>query len=503
MASTNTVVDSFTTQNQIDSYLNTLSKKYLANNEYIVSGTNTGFVSAGIDAIAPYANLTNRYYPTAATLPNDSTNLRTKGELGGYFIPSNLGASVYLTKNITYSLNTGSIQSGKLYNFIDPTLYNKGRGLTQTDQDNIISHIVNNDWMKFKHSSPSHDGNITLTEVYQKFIPYQSHYESTRSDSNGVVNTRDDFEFWTGPQKSTWNPGNSAFPLTKEKYFDLASRIDSLVLTPGLELYTWNSDIFGNQYALYKPLQSSLYAATTATGQLYVKTVDGTINVAPTALELIYNKHKNQSFYGELISNNLVNAEVFFDTLVIQLSSTVLYEKINYNYEDYRIESASQSFLPLKYTSEQSISNTLTLSNALSTSNLHNWGTPGVSAITYYGGNWYISSQKTITICTLLSSTLTYNSGVSSLIVPVLYTLDLNKPENRVRVYPNQNTDFTEYIYPLNNGRSVDYMEAPVFTYNEDTKSYITTFITFSGNDAVVPGSANQELFLLSYKVKA
>jgi hypothetical protein len=87
--------------------------------------------------------------------------------------------------------------------------------------------------------------------------------------------------------------------------------------------------------------------------------------------------------------------------------------------------------------------------------------------------------------------------------VPVLYTLDLNKPENRVRVYPNQNTDFTEYVYPLNNGRSVDYMEAPVFTYNEDTKSYITTFITFSGNDVVVPGSANQELFLLSYKVKA
>ena len=108
-------VDTFTTQSQIDSYLNTLSQKYLANNEYILSGTNTGVVSAAVNAIAPYGNLSNRYYPTVANIPDKSTNLKTKAELGGYFVPSNLGVSTYLTKNITYSVDTTQVEIGRAH----------------------------------------------------------------------------------------------------------------------------------------------------------------------------------------------------------------------------------------------------------------------------------------------------------------------------------------------------------------------------------------------------
>jgi len=97
-----------------------------------------------------------------------------------------------------------------------------------------------------------------------------------------------------------------------------------------------------------------------------------------------------------------------------------------------------------------------------------------------------------------------FGTGLSSIVVPVLYTLDLNKPSNRVRVFPVETTDFTEFVHPLNNGRGITYMEAPVFTYNEDTKLYSTTFITFSGDDRNTGkyGNASQELFILSHKVK-
>ena len=94
MSTSNTVVDTATTQSQIDSYLNTLSQKYLANDVYIVSGTNSGIVSASVIALAPYGNLTNRYYPTVAGEPNEGDNLKTRDQLGGYFIPSNLGAQI-------------------------------------------------------------------------------------------------------------------------------------------------------------------------------------------------------------------------------------------------------------------------------------------------------------------------------------------------------------------------------------------------------------------------
>jgi len=78
MSTSNTVVDTATTQSQIDSYLNTLSQKYLANDAYIVSGTNSGIVSASVIALAPYGNLTNRYYPTVAGEPNEGDHLKTR-----------------------------------------------------------------------------------------------------------------------------------------------------------------------------------------------------------------------------------------------------------------------------------------------------------------------------------------------------------------------------------------------------------------------------------------
>lgn len=490
-------VDTFTTQEQINAYLNILSEKYLGNNAYVVSSTNSGTITAGVQAITPYGNLTNRYFPTVAVLPSVGSNLKTYGELGGYFIPSNLGASTYLTKNITYSLNSSQIQTNQSHVYIDPTRFNKGRGLTLTDQSNIVTHYIDTDWMKSVNTSDVFDGNLINTDTYQKFIPYQSSYETNKADSNGVVNARYDYEFWTGDKKQTWAQTNSATRLTPDKYFDLNTKINALVLTPGKELYSWQTDIFGNQYALYKDLSTSLYRSLTSTGLLWVKTIDSTINLAPSALHLIYENYINDyTVYSQLTGNNIINFEVFFDTLVIQLSSTVLYEKITFNYLDYSIEKSLQNFLPLNYGT--------TNSNALITQNTSLLGTINSNAITYFGGNWYNAENKTITICTVLSTTFQGNAfsivdtgGVSGLIVPVLYEIDLNAPQERVRVYPTNttNTNFLEYVYPLSgdSGNGISYMEAPVFCYNEDTKLFLTSFIAFSGTA--------QQAKIITYKI--
>lgn len=494
-------VDIFTTQEQIDSYLNTLSQKYLGNDEFILSATSTGNASAGIVAIAPYGNLSNRYFPTVAVLPSIGANFKTYSELGGYFVPSKLGASIYLTKEITYSLDSTQIQNGNTYYFIQPTRFNKGRGLTLTDQDQVITHYVNTDWMKSTNTSFTFDGNIVGADTFQKFLPYQSAYETTKTDSNGVVNARYDFEFWTGNEKQTWVESNSATKLTTEKYFDLNTKINNLVLTEGQELYSWQTDIFGNQFALYKPIVSprSLYRSLTATGSLWVKTIDNTISVGPSALEQIYRNYENNStIYSQLTNNEIINFEVFFDTLVIQLENFVLYEKVTFNYNNYTIEKSLQNYSPLS-------ANMITNSTALSANALDNLGNVSPTSYTYFGGNWYNNADKIITICTLLSTCIQGNAasiidtgGLSSLIVPVLYEVDLNRPQERKRVYPNNNTEavvFLNYVYPLtgNSGRGVSYMEAPVFCYNEDTNLYLTTFISFSGT--------HQQANLITYKI--
>lgn len=548
-----TVVDSFTTINQINSYLNTLSEKYLANNEHVLSGTNSGVVSSSVIAIAPYANLSNRYFPSVATLPY-SNGIKTTGQLGGYFIPSNLGASTYLTKNITYSLNTEQVQNGAVYKYIDASKYNKGRGLTQNDQDNIVTHTIDINWIKSTNTSDYFDGNIINADTYQKFIPYQSAFETLKSDSNGVINAKYDFEFFTGDQKQTWSVTNSATQLNQLGYFDLNSSIQNLLYTPGSVLYSWQTDVFGNQYALYKPQSSprSLYQDLNAVGNLWVKTLDGTISQSPSALNFIYSGYINDTTtYSQLSANNIINFESFFDTLVIQLSNKVLYEKITFDYNTYQISNSLQNFLPLALgiTSSSPIS-TLGFNSSI--------GTLNSTAQVFYGGNWYDSNNKTIIICTVLSATfsgmpgsiidstvfvnppqyltnetgilitdknnnnieciqaeqylcnelgnditdlnnipiqLIYNNtaGLSSVIIPVLYKLDLNNPRERTKIYPTNSTtpqEYIEYIYPAG---LISYMENPVFCYNEDTNNFITTFVSFFTN--------SKKLNIINYRV--
>ena len=491
-------VDTFTTQDTINSYLSTLDQKYLANNQVVLSSTSTGLVSAFIEAIAPWGNLSNRYFPTVAGFPSVGSNILSRDQLGGYHLPQNLGASTYLTKGITYSVNTSLLSAGQVLFYTDPTIYNKGRGLTFKDQSNIVTHYVNVNWMKSQFSASTFNGNLINTDTYQKFIPYQSTYESTKSDSNGVINARYDYEFWTGPFKNIWNQNNQANTVTNLGYYNLSGRITNLLYTPGQELYSWGTDVFGNQYALYKPLSNprSLYVDANTYGNVWVKTIDGTISPDASALNLVYtNFANNASIYNLLTSpsNTIVNFEVFFDTMVIQLSSAVIYEKIVFDYNRYAIQPSLQNYLPLPIGNTPS---NAILTNYFSTA----IGTVSPSAVTFYGGNWYDAGNKTITICTLLSSTVTGNStstigvsALSSIIVPVLYRLDLNNPGIQLQIYPTNNTpqtSFIEYIYPLN---AVSYMEAPVFSYNRDSNLYLTAFISFSGT--------NQQCNLINYKI--
>jgi hypothetical protein len=494
----NTVVDSFATQDQINSDLNTLSQKYLGNSEYLLSSTSTGLISSSVIPIAPFANLTNRYYPTVALAPQLNENIVTSDQLGGYFVPSNLGASIYLTKNIIYSIDPTQVAIGTGYRYIDPTRFNKGFTIGSSNLDSkVVTHNTNTNWMKAIGISNLYDGTVVNTDTYQKFVPYQSFYETTKSSNNGIVTAEYDFEFWEGPYKNIWNQNNGANSLDEFNYFNLNQRITNLVFTPGRELYSWCTDVFGNQYGLYKPFTRpySMYSMVTATGALWTKTVDGTINIGPSALNLIYNNYiYDSTIYSQLTANNIVNFEVFYDTLVIQLSSTILYEKVTFDYNTYTIQKSLQNYLPL--------SAGFTASNAILTNYFNSSiGNLSPNAVTYYGGNWYDDINNNITICTLVSSTITGgstsiigNNGLSSVVVPVLYRLDLNNPKDRTRIYPSNTTDpnaFKEYVYPLG---TVSYMEAPVFCYNEDTQTYVITFISFPYQ--------TQKLNLITYKVQ-
>jgi len=493
-------VDVNTTSDQINAQLVTLTEKYLGNNQFVLSGTNTGYIGAQIAAMAPWGNLANRYFPTVATLPTSGGNLATKAQLG-YFTPNNVGASTYLSNNITPLINSNAVQAGATYTYSDPTKFNKGRGLTNNDQNDVITHIENLNWLKAINTGTSFDGQVMGSNDYQKFIPYQSNYETTKNDTNGVVSISNDFEFWTGTQKNIWLVTNKFTEQDWVKYYDLNSRITNLLISPSnSEMCAWQTDVYGNQYALYKTVPAAgrtVYNMQNTYGQLWVKTLDGTISPATSALSSVYAKYINQpAIYSQLSANSIKNIEVFFDTLVIELSGYTIYNKIVFDYENSIIGNGNVDFLTLDYHSQVStrLLSSLSLTLSLSTAGLTGALTVGSNADAYYGGNWYNESNKKFTACLLLSTTYiaatttAYASALSAgdLIVPVLYEYDINKPGTRTRIFPDNYTDYSYFIYAVGASalnpelEHLSYIEAPVITYNKDVSSYSICFVAYT-----------------------
>ena len=488
-----TQVDVSVTAQQIDAQLVTLSQKYLGNKEYILSGTNAGYIGAEITPLAPWGNLANRYYPTVATLPQSGDNILTKSQLGGYFTPNNLGASTYLAKNLTPLININQIVPGSTYRYIDPNKFNKGRGLTENDQDNIITHLQDLSWLKASNTGTAFDGQVVGSDTYQKFIPYQSNYETTRLDTNGVTDVNNDYEFWTGKQKNIWLTTNKFTEEDWLRYFDINNRVSKLLINSNKELYSWQTDVYGNQYALYKLPDSnrSIYNMQNSYGELWVKTANGIVYTATDILSAIYNKHINQpAIYSQLSANNIKNFEVFFDTLVFELSGYTIFEKINFDYTTGNIITTSQDFLTLDY--HQNVSSRL-----LSSASLTHFVVNPTAAV-YYGGNWYDEKNKKITSCLLLSAAVTSTISTSALIVPVLYQYDINNPGHRTRIFPTNNTNYNYFLYSKGfssinlDQELLTYIEPPVLTYNHDTSSYVIDFIGYS----------NQNFKIMSYNTK-
>lgn len=471
--------DTFTTSDETNSQLVVLSQKYLGNRGFALSGTSTGYIGVEITPLAPWTNLNNRYFPTVATIPQVSGNIVTKGDIGGYFTPNNLGVSTYQTKNITSFIDISKIQAGTIYNYIDPTKFNKGRSSTQKDQDNIIIHSENKDWIKESFTDSIADGNVKNSNIYQKFIPYQSNVESQKTDTNGVITIKDNFEYWTGAEKNIWIQDNKFNELDWLRYFDIDIRNEYNIITPNKELYSWHTDVYGNQYALYKPTLSarSIYDMQNSFGELWVKLVDGSIYKAVDALSAVYNKYVNQpTIYSQLTGNYIKNFEVYFDTLIIQLSGMVLFEKIIFNYDTVTISNNSVQYLNIDFSSD--VSTRLLSSTSLTSINVIGEATP------YYGGIWYHEPEKKFITCLLLSTRT--NNGVSGLVVPVLYEYDINVPAQRKRIYPTNKTDYSEYTYYYGASAAGDpdkeyltHIESPVLTYNKSTNAYFVTFIAY------------------------
>jgi hypothetical protein len=409
----------------------------------------------------PWSNLNNRFYPTIAILPS-LNNLYSENEKGGFFTANKLGASIYTSNNFTTnSLTSASNLSGV---FNDSAFTIGGRSLSKTDLPTPYYTITeNNIWLKEPITSGQIAGNIkkNITKKYQKFIPYQSKHETNPNFQTGLIIPTSRQSPWGGPTDTLWADYYNK-PETYTGILNVSAWAQSQILKQNSKaLDYWTTDIFGNQYGLFKNLNNTLvYQRNSIPGELWVRKNSQQVASASVALTSIFNTYSSLNLYNLLTGNGINKVDVFFDTLYIETSSCVLFENIKYDFETDTIYSIKDNsrFLSLALPVQMS------LTREFSGINLDNY------IYAKPGETWFFPERKNIilSVCGLSGKVLT----------PQLFEYNIST-RNFAKIFPNTNDTLTINSLTANNFINI---EAPILTYDNLKKEYVMSVLCKNSN---------------------
>ena len=406
---------------------------------------------------APWTNLTNRFYPSIANVPvlEETYSLE---DVGGYFLPNNLGASQYINKNFDVNFKTEKL----LGNFLieDTNIHVGGRGRTKQDQNTLLEWTENNQWIKESVTSGHLAGapKKSLTKTLQTFVPYHSNTDET---ALGLVTPQSRVSPWGGPTADEWTDTNNN-PQSFTGVRNLSAWANSQTLKYSEKaIDCWTSDIYGNQYGLFKNLTNVPVSERNSTpGELWIKTNNQIVEPGYVSLSGTFKPFEtiDASLYKSLTGNGINYAECYFDTLFLETSSAVIFTKINYNYENSSFVSV---FDDTKYKLLSSDS----------------------SSSFRYEANWFFPNTKTIiTLFTEISG---------NNFTPVLYEMDLNT-RNFKKTFPITTEDTSSLITNLSSLSAESVSKGTIY-FNS---SYQTFQIVYTGKNT------NNKTFVAAFDVK-
>jgi hypothetical protein len=412
----------------------------------------------------PWSNLPNINFPTVNFIPAFN-NLKSKSEIGGFSTPNRLGASVYLDPEITNTFNVTSV----FENLFD-ALGNR-RGLSKQDQITPFLTTSNSIWLKEKTFSNSNAGTIDkkVFKKYQKFYPYQSEYETTNRTQIGMIDPSSRLSPWNGPDSTTWDD-KSNYPVSYTGELNLQKWLDNQKLKQSnLIADNWVTDIFGNQYALYKDIKNvQAKNRGDINGEIWVRTNSQKVGPASELLANVFDTYKNTTLYSQLTGRGIKKIDVFFDTLFIQTSGVLIFETINYDYVKDNIFSLTDD---ARYISLASPT-TLNIEREF----LNNNFAPLTYAIP--GDTWFLPEEKKVLIalCTY------YDYSVA----PEIYEYNINT-KNLIKVFPVKPEDSQDMLNLFNQLLLIR-VDPPLLSHNPTTKEILMAFTCqdFAGNNLIL-----------------
>ncbi len=421
---------------------------------------------------SPWQSLQNRFFPTIASVPVLEETYTTE-EVGGYFLPHNLGASLFINKEYDVTLKK-EISSGS---FIveDTSKYVGGRGRSQEDQPTVYEWSENNQWLKEGITTGDLAGATkrNLTKTLQTFVPYQSNDENT---AIGIITTESRVSPWGGYQDSEWTDLEN-----EPKSFTGVRRVQDwgksqVIKNIEKSIDKWASDVYGNQYGLYKDLTNiSLADRNDTPGEIWVRNNAQKVSRGDLALSEVFtpfNVPTLSSVYIQLTGSGILDFQCYFDTLYFKTNNAVIFAKVAYDYSNKQITS---TFDNIQY--------------VLLNENLK------------FEKNWFFSKEKRIvTLFTNISNNSFY---------PELWQLDLlDRTYNRIYpvgsaakeeikntlafVFAKQLKDSSLYYNKSHNQFLVTYTGvAGISSVNDPTESLFMLDLTLLYQDEVLLSKAN------------
>ena len=377
----------------------------------------------------PVSNLSNRFYPTIATVPV-LEDVYSQSDVGGYFLPQNLGMSVAINRGFTPSVITD--KNG--VTFDNTQTHVGGVGFTKVNQPTDYKWTENNTWVVEPATAGSLAGTPKklLTRELQTFVPYQSNSTET---SIGLLTNTSIFTPWGGTFGDQWRD-NLNNPVTFTGLRNLSAWLETQEIKQSqMSLDGWTSDIFGNQYGLFKNTDGlSVAERKQQGGSLWVRTNEQLVLPATKALSALYGDFP-QATQNQLVSG-IRAIDCFYNTLMIELSSTVIFSTLDFSYDTNQIDAKSNTTYTFNLTGNKS-----------------------------FTGTWFFGKQKTVSVCvTTLSGNIFY---------PEIYNIDISTGI-QTQVYPNE----AEKTLLQQNLSSVSVSAVPqgVYSFNSDMNKYLVSY---------------------------
>jgi hypothetical protein len=212
-----------------------LIKKYIGCDfYYITTGTTITDVTSAVlfKADNPSGNLLNRHFPTTATIEEES-DLQSCRRIGLFFTPEKNGILYYSVPDKKYKIDESKLEANKLYIFPDPNRYGNTVGLSRVfDTEYPLIHIADYSRSIKNESCFSVEGDINSNPFSQDFYAY---FSKNQLHNNLTTNEKG----------------------LKTNFSELYDK--------GV-LVKWGTDIYGNQYGLFKnKSKSNLVDKTTIT----------------------------------------------------------------------------------------------------------------------------------------------------------------------------------------------------------------------------------------------